>query len=524
MIQNGRHITYFAAENPPPKSPKTPKSTLFDDFGGFGGRPAVENEHIEEVDSSDTSSTVAFPTDAFPGPVADYIREITRVALVPESLAGATVLGILSGSLGAGVEIPTYLAPLRGNLFLLPIASSGTGKDLVMSLAAFPLVELDRDRHDTWKLEVRPRLLSDIQRLEKQRKDFDRKHSKTSFLDPDQKEELYQLEHEKAELEAELKKEPELTCGNVTREMLSMSLANQPGEALISLSSEARGILDIVDGRYGQGDSDVDLYCAGFSGSTSKVNRKGHDLYHLKRPCLSVLWMIQPDCFHSMLEEEEKIDSGFLPRFLFFDTRAQPALIPEQMPIFSEEMREDWRDQITTLIEHYHDREEAPIMLQVGHEASELLRYYDNENRRHRSEGGVLYDVKPFVSRWPEMAWKITLILHIAEHGRYADQKPVRRKTAENAIRLTHWFAGEALHLLQAKRAALKADREQRLIEILKTAPDHTLTLRHLRKNHSFSADEVKDIASCSVKIEVLDQPTEGPGRRSTIARLTKHT
>lgn len=440
--------------------------------------------------------------------------------MIPESLAGSAVLGTLSGAIGSGVELTNYRGDLRGNLFILAIARSGTGKDLATNLTAFPLFDLERERYDLWRTETRPLLLGDLRRVEKRLRDAEKKTPHTPQAEADHRETLHALEKEKADLEKQLSTEPEVVTSNVTREMLGEILANQPGEAILSISSEARGIIDVVSGKYSSKGGDEDIYCIGFSGTYSKVSRRSTATYHLKRPCLSVLWMLQPDCFEGMMRDVKKVESGLLPRFLSFDTRARPELVPEHLPTLSDDLRESWRETIVTLVEHYRDRGDEPVFLPVERGASEILRQYDNEIRARRNETGDLYDVDPFAARWPEIAWRIALVLHVAGHNSRATCYPLSGHTARSAVALMDWYAGETLQLLASKRNQAKREREDRLLTILTESPDGTQSLRDLDRRNGFSSDEVHAIANRSPRIEVYNKNANGPGRPSQIARL----
>jgi hypothetical protein len=57
--------------------------------------------------------------------------------------------------------------------------------------------------------------------------------------------------------------EPSLSIGDATKEAMAVAMANQIGEALASISSEGRGIIDVLCGRYTNGSSDEDFYTPG---------------------------------------------------------------------------------------------------------------------------------------------------------------------------------------------------------------------------------------------------------------------
>jgi hypothetical protein len=110
-------------------------------FGSFGS-----------FDSGPSEPSEPFPLDSLGMIPGTFSEETARVAMVPESLAGASVLGVLSVSIGASLRIETYSKKTTGaNLFIMPIASSGTGKDSALNLVAEPLNEIDNQENETWE-------------------------------------------------------------------------------------------------------------------------------------------------------------------------------------------------------------------------------------------------------------------------------------------------------------------------------------------------------------------------------------
>ena len=71
---------------------------------------------------------------------------IARTERTPETLAGCCVLGILSASIGAGLEVtsgPNRVT--RGNIYIMPSAESGSGKSETFRHAAKPFFDYERD-------------------------------------------------------------------------------------------------------------------------------------------------------------------------------------------------------------------------------------------------------------------------------------------------------------------------------------------------------------------------------------------
>ena len=72
-------------------------------------------------------------------------EEIARTERTPEILAGCCVLGIVSASIGAGLQVkngPSRFA--RGNLYIMASAESGSGKSETFRHAAKPFLAYEQ--------------------------------------------------------------------------------------------------------------------------------------------------------------------------------------------------------------------------------------------------------------------------------------------------------------------------------------------------------------------------------------------
>lgn len=458
-----------------------------------------------------------FPIDALGLLPSAFASEVSRVAMVPGSLSAASVLGILSAAIGASFRIETYKGTLGANLFILVIADSGTGKDSALNLVGKRIDEIDEVRTRVWEEETKPDLFADLREVKAKLKAFDSERTGGEKNEAGQRrEDLRALERKRIEIEAKLEAVPTLTVGDITKEALALALASQPNEALASRSAEARGILKVIAGRYSKA-SDEDIYTGGFSGTPSKTTRLSRPTIILKRPCLSILWMVQNDSFREFLGNEAMTESGLFPRCLAFDSKAEPAEVPEEVEPVAYSVEREWSKLIDELIAV---REGDPRTVKPDKRASEMLRAYDNEKRKRRRSGGDLKDVSPYAARWPENAWKVALVLHVAEHSENAARVLLSEATAANAIRIVEWFAEETLLLLEGNREARRRNRRDGLRALLSGAEGRTMTLRDLAKSHGFPTEEIEEIGKKCHWLQIAARQNPKGGPRSRVATL----
>ena len=103
-----------------------------------------------------------FPLQHLPPAARAMAEAIARTERTPETLAGCCVLGILSASIGAGLQVtsgPNRVT--RGNLYIMASAESGSGKSETFRHAARPFFAYEHDLFEHWKAETLPGLQAD---------------------------------------------------------------------------------------------------------------------------------------------------------------------------------------------------------------------------------------------------------------------------------------------------------------------------------------------------------------------------
>ena len=235
-------------------------------------------------------------------------------------------MGILSASIGAGVQIKS--GPNRvtgGNLYIMASAESGSGKSETFRHAAKPFLVYEQVMVEQWKAEVLPRLRAEEDLLESEMGRLKKVAGKgKSDVEREEiRDELQVKKKELAEVNAGLTA-PALCCEDVTSEKLAV-MFSQNQEQLASLSPDAGNIVNILLGRYNKLDrTDEGIYVKAFSGDYCRVDRQGREPVLLQRPCLTALWLVQPDKIETLLAERSLTDGGMIPRILICHTRAQP--------------------------------------------------------------------------------------------------------------------------------------------------------------------------------------------------------
>jgi hypothetical protein len=333
----------------------------------------------------------------------------------------------------------------RGNLYNLASAESGSGKSEVFRHLAKPFLQFEAERLKAWKVEILPGLLAERDILESEIDKLKKQAGKAD--DAVERGEIRsQLEKKKAALEEiEIKlRAPVLSCEDITSQKLAELLAHN-AEQLASLSADAGEIVNVLLGRYNKLDrTDASVYLKAFTGDYCKVDRKNSEPVLLQSPCLSALWLTQPDKLESLLAERSLSDGGLIPRILTCHTHCDAREIVKNAPEIPAAIEKAYADLVRTLIETYRLAEQ-PFTIEPTSEAIEAMNaHYNAIVKRRRTD---LRDVTIYAARWNEQAWRIAVVLHAAQHGARAHECKLELDTAKRAIELADWFAVQQLEI-----------------------------------------------------------------------------
>lgn len=459
-----------------------------------------------------------FPTEAFPSAMREMIAETAKAGLVPESLAGMVALGILSAAVGGGINIRSLGdKTLNANLFILAIAKSGTGKGVTYSALSKPLTEANLEDLREWREYTLQRIQSDIESANNALKEEEKLISGGKI----DKARHIEILSELAKLDDEKAKEPQILCGETTEQKLGMLVAGQPHEAIGNHSSEARGLVQIILGKFGGSSTATGetMYLAGYSGDSYSIERVGRANVTLSNPCISCLFMVQPDVIEQLTTTDSMTKSGFLPRFIMADVKAEMELEPEHPHVINHKTMQDWRDIVENVLETYRKREEK-VTIEVQSGAREILRKNLNSVKGRAKKGGDLEDLTSYAARYGENLRKIALLLHIGEHASDAHNLEINEATANNACDIANWFFSESLSILRAGQLEKWQKLHARLGKILVTA-NGSETLRELKKNNSISEDDVQECVSrFPESLEIREIKNASGGRPSKQVHL----
>lgn len=377
--------------------------------------------------------------------------EVARCTWVPDGLPGMISLGVASASIGKGIRgrlLPNKTTP--ANLFIMPGARPATGKSETMRLMAAPFCERQSHLQERWKSATFPGLRTDAGMTRSEIKQlYGRLKAKTPDVERKViREKLIELEHRLGSLEDQLQG-PRLLVEDITPQELAVQLSLQ-SEALASMSSDAGDVIDNVLGRYNKLDRpDESLYLKGFSWDPVTVDRRGRPSVQLNQPCLSVLWLVQPDKVQTLFGSRQLKEGGLLTRFRIAHFEVEPQQLSDDMPELSAAIVSAYGERINELLDVFRFGGH-PVIVDATPEARRAMLDYANEISRRRKDD--LADVDIFAGRFTELACRIAVCLHAARHGKDAGSQLISLETVQGAIEINNWFNDELLFLLESGR------------------------------------------------------------------------
>lgn len=453
------------------------------------GRALPENagkpgEPSEEVKSA------PFPLHCFPPAITEMGKAICQVERTPESLVGCCLLGILSTSIGTGLQVRSGPSRLtRANLYIMPSGESGSGKSETYRHVAQPFREFEDALLEKWQREIMPGLLAEKELLENEILALKKNKANGPVEREDARKELEHKRRALLEIESRLQA-PVLSVEDITSQALAVSLAAR-NECLASLSADAGEVINNLLGRYNKLDrSDDGLYVKAWTGDRFLQDRIGRPPVKLRRPCLSALWLVQPDKVQTILSEQTLVSGGAIPRLLICHTNCRPRLIEDGTPALPAEIAEAYRALIWELLEAFRLAGE-PVTVEPMPEALRALNEHYN-SIVVRWHAGELRDVTSYALRWTEQAWRIAVCLHAGTNGKLAGERLLSLETALAAIEIAGWFSAQQLEILSAGRRAAKEEKLTAILEMLVDCPTGVTARNVQRALHLATAEETR--------------------------------
>ena len=302
---------------------------------------------------------------------------------------------------------------------------------------------------------------------------------------------------------------PSLWEGNTTSEALAVSLANNE-DTTFSFSPEAGELVRVALGKYTE-KCDFDLLLSGYSSEEVSYNRRNGGRIDLC-PTIASLWMVQPTILFELLGNQEAFERGLTARLLMFDAKAEIQEDDGTIRRFNGQNLGQWNDLIVNILTTRKGAKD-PINVECKPEAREVFRQFHNESVKLQK--GEFRDMEGELGRWRENAVRVALCLWVGDGAK----GELTKDQAVRAVTLTKWCGFSFLEILDKERIEKKLQQVYKLHDLM-IKYDGQITLRILKKNHSFDPDHIKRLAIEFPEYLKVDSVKPKTGRPSEILKI----
>lgn len=266
------------------------------------------NPSWDEIIPLDDVNLPAFPIDALPDALKDYVVDVAESTQTPIDMAGVASLAIMSIAMQ-----PRYKVVGKSDweeqlsLYCMIVAEPSERKSAVFNQIIKVIQSFEADyneRHSIDVLKNQEEHSSLEKRYKKATKDFENgKITKDEYDDAFNKYASHKVI-----------KPISLTLDDVTSESLTNEIESQDG--CIALVSSEGGIFDILSGSY-TNFPNIDIFLKGYSGDFIKVSRIGRPSLYVKNPRLTILLTVQPKVLENVVNNGTFTGRGLSARFLY---------------------------------------------------------------------------------------------------------------------------------------------------------------------------------------------------------------
>lgn len=407
-----------------------------------------KSQKWDAIEPLGSPSVPAFPIEALPPVLADFVAAEAEATQTPPDLAAMLCLSTCATAIAKKVEVQVrdqWLEPV--NLFTVTVLEPGNRKSAVFSHVTAPLRDyeaqlIERERPEVARLEARRR------QRERLMKALEEKAVKKN--DTDAAREAEEIAVDLATMPQAVL--PRLMVDDATSEKLGAMLAEQGGR-IASMSPEG-GVFDLMAGLYSKsGMPQFGVYLMGHAGDDLRVDRIGRKGEHVKRPALTMGLAIQPSVLEGLLENSAFRGRGLLARFLYSIPQSRIGSRKIEPEPVRESIRLAYHNLIWNLCELPWDVDQ-PQYIRLSDDAWVLLRDFMERLEPELGCGGELDSTQDWGSKLAGAVARIAGILHCVLHAASEPWLvPLAATTMQSAIQTGDYATRHALAAFEVMRA-----------------------------------------------------------------------
>lgn len=450
-----------------------------------------DQEWPEPIPFNAYSLLPTFPTDAFPLIGQRIVEEVSEVNQVDTGLTASILLCILSTAAQKKfmVDLLTHKEPV--NLYTCSIYESGNRKSSVMSTMTHPIYEYQSEIQQ----QARPRIEeaknanrfkeARLQKLQKMAAQNDNHIERQRFED-----EAVGIIKEMQE--NPVPHNPLLVVDDITPEALGLYMAEN-GEKLSVFSPEG-GLFSIMAGLYNDKSSNIDLPLKAYSGDAWSSHRIGRESKTMQSPALTLGLAVQPEVIEEIGKNPQFRGKGLLARFQYSYCKSTVGYRERQKKAVPESLLEEYYKYITNLLQVPDELN----TLRLTPEAHAAWDEFYNDVETSMRPGGDLEYLKDWGSKLPGAVARIAGLLHFAEYGSKACEKPISVSFVSGSCAIGSYYLEHAIATFGLMKENPKIKTAKTILSYIQRHKPETFKGRDILRNTSI---EDMNIASEGLKI-----------------------
>ena len=389
----------------------------------------------------ETETRVAFPVEALPKTIRDYVLAVSEFLQTPVDMAGSLSLAVLAHCLQGKYEVlikKGWQEPL--NLFVLPVAAPSERKSPCLKWMIRPVQQYEQEWNKAHKREIALSINmygALKKRVEKMQKDFAADKITRAELDAaDDDLRQFVVLREKKEY-----------VDDITVERMATLMAENKGR--LSVFGTESTLFQNLGGRYSNG-AYFDVVLKGFSQDTIRVDREGRGEELIERPVMTIVQMAQPLVLEGMMCNEEFLGRGLVARILFTLPKSMVGYRNVNPPTVPDETASSYHELILRLL----NTEPPETELITLSEEAEQVRLAFEQTVEDRLKTGEYSAIADWIGKIRGTTVRIAGLLcrAEAEEGKTASagqpeessQYVISKENMSNAVLLAYYFIEHA--------------------------------------------------------------------------------
>ena len=419
-----------------------------------------------------------FPMDAMPQILGEMAAEIVRSDQVPIEAASLIVLCVAglaaSGWYRASIKRGVFGRP---NLYAISFLSVGERKSTMYARALQPVEDWIRARKPAWDLAVESAAIQ-----EKRIEAYQKKLADVTAKPQDVAETRRLLDGERTAAAAI--RSPYILADDATIEAMVWEM-DQTGGLLGVFTDDARQFLQILVGRYSDGNSQECLFLKAYDGTAPvRSSRRSRKTIVIETPCIAACLMVQLDWLGKLGAVADLSYSGFLSRCLFCvpdslagtrdaDGNLRRAFTDCQVDL---NVQSRYANLVRKLLDEAYTMT-ATKEVTVDPDARALWIEFYNQIEGELGATGTLHHLADIAKRYPSQALRLALVATLCRSG-----IAVSLDDMNAGVQLATYFAHHTERAWQAMRSSTLPRDPGRIVDYLKRHKPPTFRLAEVHR------------------------------------------